>query len=341
MIITSLRQTRARNTPAVHLSAEALRQAMRTGPFLHHPADIAVLNFATGGVPRSFSVILAAAEVTRSKDIDASKNGFVILDNDTGLCLASGIGRRDAEVAPAHRARDLAWLDRVAQSGWSGFQRLVRQVARPELHIARLADFGLPLGRPVTEGNAMRQARLGHDRFDPTDLRSADMIALDRDPAAEIHLPQRNRQGMVTDILRQDFCWHPANRTFHLAWDLSPALEMQTAPARAAAFERFIAPWCDPTTPPRILFDEDPRMEARFARGGEAGDILYLKSLGGLELGSAAPAKLREALLDLPGDALSGLWAATRAICEDLSPARLREACQPERVSEPAPEFSP
>jgi hypothetical protein len=119
----------------------------RTGPYLHAPDDVSRLSFETGGTPRVFTLLIAAATETRRAD--RSAGGIVILDEDEGAVvldrhLSGEPERQDAEF---YRIRDMGWAE------FSGFCRA------HERFRSRSPDLIDPLDRPLP-GSRRRQAVL-------------------------------------------------------------------------------------------------------------------------------------------------------------------------------------
>lgn len=181
----------------------------KTGPYLHAPDDLSRLLFETGGTPRVFTLLIAAA--VQTDRLDRTRDGIAILDEDEGRVLLDGHLRGDPAACAAE-------FYRIRAMGWPEFSELCRSSPRCRVAAADVRDVtGTPL-----PGSRRRQALLGGPRPLPFserahDLRSDLMISADSDPDAPFRFPKVTRETAI-DALSRTPLTRGQDGLFRMSW---------------------------------------------------------------------------------------------------------------------------
>jgi hypothetical protein len=162
----------------------------KTGPYLHAPDDVSRISFETGGTPRVFTLLIAAA--TEARRADRSRSGIAILDEDEGVVVLDEHMRGRPKLFGAEflRIRNMSWPE------FSDFCRSHERFRGRSPDIVELHTAPLP-------GSRRRQARLSHvsplsERVG--DIRSDLMIRTDGDMNLSRVFPRISRGEAIEEL---------------------------------------------------------------------------------------------------------------------------------------------
>ena len=307
-------------------------QFVMTGQFMHHPDEKRLVEFSGQGVvPRSFTVIAAIGE--KVDELDLTRNGLVIIDNDNwsvvtrGLCIqASGIRGSSYE-----QKRE---LEKICAMKWPEFSAYCR---RANAGHSKLAE-DLAQGWPLPEaGKPENRTRLGIGGPRAEDNRSA--IIREIAELGEFTLPATSRQGMINELmmhqsiktrkgrmiswnLSMDFPWdrsgHYAdgeelNRSYDRRWEAV----MQADPEiLQAACDKAIAPYM---VDGFNVLELGEGAAAELVMGGEGENTMMLEAFSGRPMVFASFRDMNATLSSLDNETLCDLWATSRVLDQEFS----------------------
>lgn len=338
-MIMSKPETLTGNKASQPVSAAAMPAPMKamglvkTGPYLHAPEDKVFLEFEGGELPRSFTVILAVANMSSGMQLD--RNGIAVIDNDNWAVIADQIGAQPTGIRGASTEQRQAFA-KLSEMNWAEFSHLLRSART--FRSGKAADIDSRMATPET-GNYDRQAKLGLRDPAERDLRDDFMRAINASGA--YRLPYASRRIMVNDLLlhpaadtRSGQClsWHVGmtgfnwNSTGHVAegGETHPGLdsnwecEIRDNPAiLEQAVDNFLTPYVKDT----FSALEMEGAESSLDLVGMDNDKMVLREFNGAPLHFSCRRELRATLEAMDDSALSNLWATVRVLDLDLSRA--------------------
>lgn len=304
-----------------------------TGQFLHEAAHKHPLFFSgEGDVPRSFTVLAALAYKPLNEDeVDLSRNGIVIIDNDNWRIVADEICRQSTGLMGASPDQvDL--LSQITTMDWAGFSRFCREQQR---YRAGSPDIDMAAILPAC-GSHGNQARLGLRNPKMDDYRNDFIRSLN--DLGEFNLPATSRDGMIRDLMMRssattvkgrmlswsvsmDFNWDRSGNVNRGA-DLDPAYDTRWAKALRSdptimerATDAAFAPYL---VPDYAVFDLEDEANCQLIAGDDSDDIL-LASYRGNDMSFTDFHDLRKKLSALEGDDLVYLWTTARVLDKEFN----------------------
>lgn len=306
---------------------------VKTGPYLHEADHLAFIEFPGGDIPRSFTVVLAVANISSGMRLD--RNGIAIIDNDNWAVIADEIGAQASGIRGASEAQKQAFA-KVTEMNWSDFTYLLRN--SKTFRAGKAADVDAGQALPVT-GNFDRQARLGLRTPAEKDLRDEFMRGIDEMGA--YRLPYASRRTIINELLL-----HPASDTRNgqcLSWNVSMAgyswnksghvedgeethagLDQKWERALrkdptivVSATDRFLTPYV------RDSFSalEMENAESSLDVVGIEDDRVVLREFNGASMEFTCRRDLRAKLEEMSDEGLASIWATVRVLDHDLSRA--------------------
>lgn len=338
-MIMSKPETLTGNKVAQPVSAAAMPAPMKamglvkTGPYLHAPEHKVFLEFVGGELPRSFTVILAVANMANGMRLD--RNGIAVIDNDNWAVIADQIGAQPTGIRGASTEQKQAFA-KMMDMNWAEFSHLLRSART--FRSGKAADIDGKMATPET-GNYDRQAKLGLRDPAERDLRDDFMRAIDA--SGDYRLPYASRRIMINDLLlhpatdtRSGQClsWNVSmvgfswNRTGHVAegdethagLDTEWEAEIRDNPAiLEQAVDNFLTPYV------KDMFSalEMEGAESSLDLTGMDNDKMVLRQFNGAPLHFSCRRELRTTLEAMDDTNLSHLWATVRVLDVDLSRA--------------------
>lgn len=305
----------------------------KTGPYLHAPDDVSRISFETGGTPRVFTLLIAAA--TETRQADRSRSGIAILDEDEGVVVL------DEHLRGRPRLFGAEFL-RIRSMSWPEFSEFCRSHERFR---ARSPDIVEPHETPLP-GSRRRQARLPQalplsERVG--DIRSDIMIRTDGDLSVTRILPRISGEEAIEELSGTPLSPGPGGM-FMMRWPLRfPDNSDVSGVQGARPVDRSLDPaWSDLISRRPELIEEArleailPILNGVFLRPGpdltgRLSLILCPKGEGGLLLsafdgdpiGVADAGGLKPLLQGMDELSLRDLWAGKRLLDHETAPARL------------------
>jgi len=304
----------------------------KTGPYLHAPDDVSRLSFETGGTPRVFTLLIAAAtETTRA---DRSAGGIVILDEDEGAVVLDGhLGGDPGRDAEFYRIRGMGWTE------FSDFCRTHQRFR------GRAPDLIDPLERPLP-GSRRRQAALPEPlslRDRVGDLRSDLMIRTQAGPDGSVTFPRIGRTQAI-DELSQIPLITGHNGLVRMSWPIRFPDHCDLSGLQGdRPVDRALDPAWSELLAQRPELVEEARLEAigpaldgsclppGSEGSGRFGLLLCPQGRGGVILATldesvfafADHRSVRAALVAMPDSLVRDLWGLKRSLDHATSPDRL------------------
>lgn len=304
-----------------------------TGQFLHEIAHKHPLFFkGEGEVPRSFTVLAALAYKPQNEDeVDLSKNGIAIIDNDNWRIVADEISSQSTGLMGAS-PEQVNILSQIVAMDWSEFTNFCR--AQPRYR-AGSPDIDMAAAQPDS-GSHGNQARLGLRSPKMDDYRNDFIRSLNS--LGEFNLPATSRDGMIRDLMMRSST--PSNNGRMLSWsinmdfnwdrsgtvsrgaDLDPAYDARWAKALRAdpsimerATEAAFAPYL---VPDYAVFDLEDEANCQLVASANGDDIM-LSSYRGNDMSFTDFHDLRKKLSALEGDDLVYLWTTARVLDKEFN----------------------
>lgn len=304
-----------------------------TGQFLHEAAHKHSIFFnGEGEIPRSFTVLAALAYKPFNEDeIDLSRNGIVIIDNDNWRIVADEIAKQSTGLMGTSPVQvDL--LSQIAAMNWTAFSGFCRE--QPRYRVGS-PDIDMAAHMPAA-GSHENQERLGlrNPRLD--DYRNDFIRSLN--DLGEFNLPATSRDGMIRDLMMRasvktsggrmlswsvdmNFNWDRSGNVPHGA-DVDPAYDVRWARALQSdpsimerATEAAFAPYL---VPDYAVFDLDDEANCQLIASADSDDIL-LASYRGNDMSFSDFHDLRSKLSALEGDDLVYLWTTARVLDKEFN----------------------
>ncbi|PTX52566.1 hypothetical protein IQ03_01181 [Gemmobacter caeni] len=330
----------------------------RTGPYLHAPDDVSRLSFETGGTPRVFTLLIAAA--TESRRADRSVGGIVILDEDEGAVVL------DRHLVAEPERQDAEFY-RIRGMGWPEFSAFCRSHERFRSRAFDLVD---PHDRPLP-GSRRRQAALPAPvplAVRAGELRSDLMIRSRTAPDGTPLFPRTDRSQAIEELTASPLSAGP-HGLLMMSWPIRfPELADLSGLQGGRAVDRALDPAWSELIGQRPELIEEARLEALMPvldgpthpagseQEGRFGLLLCPQGRPELLLSTmderpiSVPDRkaLRSLLSGMPDRTIRDLWGLKRSLDHETSPDRLelrfgealnriRSALELARDPEPSP----
>lgn len=304
---------------------------VKTGPYLHAPEHKSFIEFKGGELPRSFTVILAVANMADGMRLD--RNGIAVIDNDNWAVIADQIGAQPTGIRGASTEQKQAFA-KIADMNWAEFSHLLRNAKT--FRAGKASDIDEAKATPET-GNYDRQARLGLRNPAERDLRDDFMRAIDT--SGDYRLPYASRRTMINDLLlhpatdtrngqclswsvgMEGFSWNSTGHVAegeetHAALDANWEKELRENPAiLEQAVENFLTPYVRDSFSALEMEGAESSLDLI---GGDT-DKVVLRQFNGSPLEFGSRRELRASLDAMSDNDLSHLWATVRVLDMDLS----------------------
>lgn len=304
-----------------------------TGQFLHEAAHKHAVFFnGEGDVPRSFTVLAALAyKPMNESDVDLSRNGIVIIDNDNWRIVADGISPQSTGLMGAS-PEQVDLLSQIAKMKWGEFSDFCRVQQR---YRAGSPDIDMGASAPAA-GSHENQTRLGLRNPKLDDYRNDFIRALN--DLGEFNLPATSRDGMIRDLMMRASVEVPGGRM--LSWttdmnfnwdrsgnvargaDIDPTYDARWAKALRSdpsimerATEAAFAPYLVPNY---AVFDLEDDANCQLIASEHTSDIL-LSTYRGQDMSFTDFHDLRKKLSALEGDDLVYLWTTARVLDKEFN----------------------
>ena len=298
--------------------------SQKTGHYLHGADDIMHLSFPTGGVPRSFSVIAYSAK--SNDEIDFSENGIAVVDNDQMSVVL------DRHLCDEPQAQ-IEFMDSVRKMDWNAFGEFC--CSHPRL---RVGSPDLYLEHP-DKGILANQIHLGVTTppSSDEDIRSANMIKADANPACPYSFPKASRQDMIDKIMSHDAIRDDSG-LWHLAWTTSISEDLATK-GRVQGTKIHDADWEGYYRSSPEIFHQlhveilEPYLTGRVStwpdtdagryqfgvQGVGQGAMLYLDAIDGAGLSFGGKGELGAFLNALHDPVIRDLWKVVQVVDQTLA----------------------
>lgn len=310
------------------MQTENLSRVDLTAGYRHDPNLRYNINFPTGSVARSFTVLIATEGPNK-------KDGLVIIDNDNHAVLCDRINSRvHATEKPA--ALQSLLLEVCRGLGWGAFSNFVRTRDSYRPGIAK--DIDAESKSPAI-GNMMNQLAAGIVNSEVFDNRDAYIRSLNDDDHVPYSFPALSREQMIDEIvshpmaelgsekciswdIRMDYPWNMTGRSgteeenedltvdFDKVWSRTLRAKPEII---QDAVDLAMAPYV--SRPFRFMGEDDqPLIEMQAIEQG-----LVLTAFDEMPMQFVDRRDLASGIDDLSDAQICSLWAMIRAMDSDLN----------------------
>lgn len=308
-----------------------------TGAYLHDPKWCADVAFETGtGSDRHFTLLIAQG-VMKGSDPTAT-NGIAIIDTASGKIVCDGIcAKADPTQVPAMDQR--LSFNLIEAMDWSAFSSYLR--TRPTY---RGGFPDIDSGSEDPDTAVPTEGDLVIDRT-PSDLRAADLKAMNMATDVPYSFPASDRAKMIADIsrnkifvsegesalcwdIRMGFRWN-ASGIIRGGAEVDPDMNDQWAQTCGVGSETFTACANEAVAPyvsgAFVPLEREGASAIVLEQRGAQGGFLVMTSIAGQDIAFADREELAIILDALDDNQISDLWASCRVLDIDLGRAARSE----------------
>lgn len=309
-----------------------------TGPFLHSKNHIFEKSFPTpNGLDRKFLVILSSSYYDRkTEQKDNQKNGIAVIDIDNWKIICSDVNNsNDASGIPTQS--QISKFHELRQMGWNEFANFCKAA---ENYMYGIQDINIPHLYP-SPGVYENQQRLTSVHKKSDDIRTNFYKSINE--GGHYYLPEVNRKTAIVELSNIDLK-ETVNGRLSPGWSVSAksidwnflghletghetqvsyddrwTQELKDNPAIIEdTQEKFVKEFLSEDF---SILDAGSSMTADLRHSPSDDDDIVLVSLGDTSLTVKNQDEWQELLESLPNDRIADIWAATRILKSDFSPA--------------------